>query len=247
MRHQVRHSSSNALDCQIDARDCRILLVTTSGTRGTVESCSSLPQGLVLMGISLQDLGKGAAIPEGYTKIRCHFVYDCKHDGRFKSRFVAGGNMTDTPVDSIYSGVVSIPGIRLVTFIAELNGLELWATDIGNAYLESVTKEKVAFVAGPEFGEYKGHTFIILKAQYGLKSSGRRWHDRLHDALPICNKGHQTDSWDGNHSRIDAVHWCVCHIPARHKSRFEPTIVFTIVHEMASDLGVAFRDRKSVV
>ena len=132
---------------------------------------------------SFQDLGKGAAIPEGYTKIRCHFVYDCKHDGRFKSRFVAGGNMTDTPVDSIYSGVVSIPGIRLVTFIAELNGLELWATDIGNAYLESVTKEKVAFVAGPEFGEYEGHTFIILKAQYGLKSSGRRWHDRLHDAL----------------------------------------------------------------
>ena len=54
--------------------------------------------------------------------------------------------MTDTPVDSIYSGVVSIPGIRLVTFIAELNELELWATDIGNAHLESVTKEKVAFV-----------------------------------------------------------------------------------------------------
>ena len=48
--------------------------------------------------------------------------------------------MTDTPVDSIYSGVVSIPGIRMVTFIAELNGLELWATNIGNAYLESVRK-----------------------------------------------------------------------------------------------------------
>ena len=137
---------------------------------------------------SFQDLGKGAAIPEGYTKIRCHFVYDCKHDGRFKSRFVAGGNMTDTPVDSIYSGVVSIPGIRLVTFIAELNGLELWATDIGNAYLESVTKEKVAFVAGPEFGEYEGHTFIILKAQYGLKSSGRRWHDRLHDKIVFSSE-----------------------------------------------------------
>ena len=93
--------------------------------------------------------------------------------------------MTDTPVDSIYSGVVSIPGILLVTFIAELNGLELWATNIGNAYLDLVTKEKVAFVAGPEFGEYEGHTFIILKAQYDLKSSGRRWHDRPHDALKL--------------------------------------------------------------
>ena len=43
----------------------------------------------------------------------------------------------------------------------------------------------MAFVAGPEFGEYKGHTFITLKAQYGLKSSGRLWHDRLHDALKL--------------------------------------------------------------
>ena len=81
--------------------------------------------------------------------------------------------------------VVSIPGICLVTFITELNGLELWSTNIGNAYLELVTKEKVALVEGPEFGEYEGHTFIILKAQYGLKSSGRHWHDRLHDAIKL--------------------------------------------------------------
>ena len=132
---------------------------------------------------SFKDAGYMAPTPEGYKMIRCHFVYDVKHDGRFKSRFVAGGHMTDTPVDSIYSGVVSIPGIRLVTFLAELNGLELWATDIGNAYLESVTQEKVCFKAGPEFGEKEGHTFIIYKAQYGLKSSGKRWHEKLHGVL----------------------------------------------------------------
>ncbi len=136
---------------------------------------------------SFKDLGQGADIPEGYTKIRCHFVYDAKHDGRYKARFVAGGHMTDTPVESVYSGVVSIPGIRIVTFLAELNDMELWATDIGNAYLESVTKEKVCFVAGPEFGERAGHTFIIYKAQYGLKSSGKRWHDKLHDVLRGMN------------------------------------------------------------
>ena len=55
--------------------------------------------------------------------------------------------MTDTPAESVYSGVVSIPGIRMVTFLAELNELELWAADIGNAYLCSVTKEKVCFTA----------------------------------------------------------------------------------------------------
>ena len=96
---------------------------------------------------------------------------------------VAGGHRTDTPVDSVYSGVVSLPGLRLVTFLAELNGMELWGTDIGNAYLESYTEEKVCFIAGGEFGELAGHTFVIVKAQYGLKSSGKRWHDRFFDVL----------------------------------------------------------------
>ena len=96
---------------------------------------------------------------------------------------VAGGHRTDTPVESTYSGVVSLLGIRIITFLAELNDLELWNTDIGNAYLESYTTEKVAFIAGPEFGKCAGHTMIIRKAQYGLKSSGKCWHDRLFDVL----------------------------------------------------------------
>ena len=74
-------------------------------------------------------------------------------------------------------------GIRTVTFLAELNDLELWGTDIGNAYLESYTEEKVVFIAGPEFGEKCGHLLMIIKAQYGIKSSGRQWHNRLHDVL----------------------------------------------------------------
>ena len=52
----------------------------------------------------------------------------------------------------MYSGVVSLMGVRMVTLLAELNDMELWSTDIGNAYLESYTKEKIVFVAGPEFG-----------------------------------------------------------------------------------------------
>ena len=132
---------------------------------------------------TFRSLGKGAPVPEGYTKIPCHMIYDVKFDGRFKCRLVAGGHRTDTPIDSVYSGVVSLRGIRMVTFLAELNGLDLWSTDVGNAYLESHTKEKVVFIAGDEFGEYAGHTMVIEKAQYGLKSSGKCWHDRLHDVL----------------------------------------------------------------
>ena len=132
---------------------------------------------------TFRDLGKGTPGPEGYKKIKVHFVFDVKHDGRHKSRLVAGGHLTDTPVDSVYSGVVSLRSLRLVLFLAELNKLKVWKADIGNAYLEAKTKEKVFIIAGKGFGNLEGHTLVIDKALYGLKSSGLRWHQRLVDVL----------------------------------------------------------------
>jgi Reverse transcriptase (RNA-dependent DNA polymerase) len=71
-----------------------------------------------------------------------------------------------------------------VLFLAEFNNdLQLWATDIGNAYLEAYTTEKVYIIAGPEFGEREGHILVISKALYGLNSSGARWHDRFADCI----------------------------------------------------------------
>ena len=100
-------------------------------------------------------------------------VYAIKHDGRHKARLVAGGHLTDVPMESVYSGVVSLRGLRLVLFLAELNKLEVYSMDIGNAYLEAQTSEKVYIIAGPEFGEREGHTLIIFKALYGLRTSGK--------------------------------------------------------------------------
>jgi hypothetical protein len=79
--------------------------------------------------------------------------------------------------------VISLCGIRLLTFLVELNQQEAWATDIGNAYLESYTNEKVYIVVGPEFRDRAGHTLVISKALYGLKSSGLRWSERFLDVL----------------------------------------------------------------
>ena len=110
-------------------------------------------------------------------------VFAVKHDGRHKARLVAGEHLTDTPINSVYSLVVSLRGIRLLTFLAKHNDMEIWATNIGNAYLKSFTQEKVYIVAGPEFGDREGHTLIISRALYGLRSSGLRWHQRLTDVL----------------------------------------------------------------
>ncbi|KAL7570518.1 hypothetical protein ACA910_004294 [Epithemia clementina (nom. ined.)] len=68
-------------------------------------------------------------------------------------------------------------------FLSELNALKLWGADIGNAFLEAFTEEKIFIVAGPEFGDRKGHILIISKALYGLRTSGARWHDKLFDVM----------------------------------------------------------------
>jgi Reverse transcriptase (RNA-dependent DNA polymerase) len=71
----------------------------------------------------------------------------------------------------------------LVVFLAELNTLELWGADVRNVYLEANTNEKVFIIGGPEFGPLEGHTLIIFKALYGLRSSGLCWYERFSDVL----------------------------------------------------------------
>ena len=79
--------------------------------------------------------------PDGFHKIRVHFVYAVKHDGRFK--------VTKEPVESIYSGVVFLKSLRMVVFLSQLNNLEIWGADVGNAYLEAYSDEKLCIIAGP--------------------------------------------------------------------------------------------------
>ena len=81
--------------------------------------------------------------PDGFQKIGVHFVYAVKHDGRFKARLAADGHLTKEPVESIYSGVVSLRSLKMVVFLSQLNNLEIWGADVGNAYLEAYTDEKV--------------------------------------------------------------------------------------------------------
>jgi hypothetical protein len=68
-------------------------------------------------------------------------VFDVKMDLTRKTRFVAGGHMTDPPKDTTYSCVVSRDSIRIVFLIAALNDLDILACDIQGAYLTE-TKER---------------------------------------------------------------------------------------------------------
>ena len=120
---------------------------------------------------------------KGYHRIKVHPAFAVKFDGRHKSRLVADDHLTPEPSENIYSGVVSLRNLRLVIFQGKLNPLDLWGADIGNAYLEAFTDEKLYIVAGPEFQEFEGYILIFLKALYGLKSSGKRWAEVIHGIL----------------------------------------------------------------
>ena len=109
-------------------------------------------------------IGKDARVPEGYQKIPVRMVFDVKQSLKRKARLVARGDKTVPPCNSVYSGVASLRSLRIVCFLAELNGLTVTGGDVGNAYLEAYTNEKVCFRAGCEFGELEGHLLIIDKA-----------------------------------------------------------------------------------
>jgi Reverse transcriptase (RNA-dependent DNA polymerase) len=78
---------------------------------------------------------------------------------------------------------VSLRCIWLISSLSELNKLDLWGTDIGNAYLEATTKEQVYIVGGYEFGELEGNTLVVHQALCGLRSSRLCWHQRFGDVL----------------------------------------------------------------
>ena len=57
-------------------------------------------------------------------------MYDVKHDECHKARLGADGHLTNTPVESVYYGVVSLHVIHLLVFIVDINKMETWDTDI---------------------------------------------------------------------------------------------------------------------
>ena len=67
-------------------------------------------------------------LPDGYTQIPYHFVFDVKFDGRRKARLVAGGHRApEVDKEESYSGVVGIETIRVAFLLAALNNLDVCA------------------------------------------------------------------------------------------------------------------------
>ncbi|KAL7546615.1 LOW QUALITY PROTEIN: hypothetical protein ACHAWF_009945, partial [Thalassiosira exigua] len=121
----------------------------------------------------------------GHQEISCHIIFDVKMDFTCKSRFLTNGSTTDTPSALIYSSVVSRDSMRTALLVVALNDLGIFACDIiGNTYLNTPCKERIWFVAGHECGrEMKGRVMKVVRALYGLKSSGASWRKMFNDFI----------------------------------------------------------------
>jgi hypothetical protein len=134
--------------------------------------------------IAFRFLEDGESIPVGSQWIPFHMIFYVKCDVTRKARFVAGGHWTDTPTQLTYSSVVTHDSVRIAFLVAALNELDILTADVGNAYLQAPVREKVHTTAGPEFGPNNiGRTVIVVRAMYGLKSSGAAWHSKLSETL----------------------------------------------------------------
>ena len=100
-------------------------------------------------------------------------IFDVKmEDFLRKARLVAGGHMTEAPPTITYASFISRETVCLALTIAALNDLEVKVGDMLNAYITAPITKKVWTILGPEFGPDAGKIAIIVRALYGLKSSG---------------------------------------------------------------------------
>ena len=128
--------------------------------------------------------GHESTLDDSWQRTTLHMVFDVKQDLQRKARMVAGGHLVEMFDIQVYSSTVKSISVQLLHVISHKAGLEQLCGDIGNAFPNAYTNEKVYVKkAGPEFGKYAGCCIIIRKALYGLCSSSERFHAHLADSF----------------------------------------------------------------
>ena len=123
-------------------------------------------------------------IPKDFQFAPLRVIFDIKQeDLRHKARLVAGGHVVDSSMYESYSSVVQTMTVRLLQTVTMKHDLKIITGDIGNAFVQALTKEKIWSNAGPEFGDRQGCKVIFKKALYGLATSARQWNLKLGDSL----------------------------------------------------------------
>ena len=130
--------------------------------------------------VAFKILNDGEMALRDHQFIKCHMIFDIKMENfRRKARLVAGGHMTTAPASVTYAGVVLRETVCIALTLAALNDLEVKCGDVLNYFITSPVKENIWTYLEPENGEDEDKKAIIIRALYGLKSSGADFRAHL--------------------------------------------------------------------
>ena len=73
--------------------------------------------------------------------------------------------------------------MRIILTTSAMNGLEVMGSDVQNAFLTALCKEKIWLIAGSEFGNEQGKKFLVVRDLYGLKSASAEFQAYMADKL----------------------------------------------------------------
>ena len=136
------------------------------------------------VGVAFKILEEGQSAPTGWKKAYGHLIWDVKMDSTRKVRWVLDRHKTPDPIGSTFAGVVSRESVQIAFTYAALNGLQVFAADICNAYLQAPSSQKDYVVCGLEFRiKNVGKVALIHRTLYGGKSAGRDFRNHLRSCM----------------------------------------------------------------
>ena len=168
---------------------------------------------------ALKVLEENEMVPVASTLIDLLVIFDVKMDLTRKCRICARGDQTEAPTSVTYASVVSRESVRIGFLIAALNDLKMLQADVAGAYLNAPCAERVHTILGPEFGDLCGKTAVIVKALYGLASSGYAWRT-------YC-AGIMRDSLEFRQCRADNDVWMRKAVRANGSAYWEYVFIYT--------------------
>ena len=153
-------------------------------------------------------------------KIGYHFIFDVKSDLERKARLVAGRDLNkNVPKHTSYTSVVSRESVRICFTLAALNYQDILSDDVSNTYLNAKRLEtcnievKNSYLFGPSA---IGRTAQIVRALYGIKSSGNAWKIHLSNILECqlvfkqCYVNNDVWMRPSRNKKGDKVHNYIC-------------------------------------
>ena len=126
------------------------------------------------VGISFELIYEGEKAPPKRNKVSRHLVFNMRIGFTIKGMWVLDGNKIPDPIVSTYAGVVSRKSVWIACTYTYLNGINVFASNIYNVYLQSPSSQQEYIICCPDFGlENVENIELNHRSLYDRKSIGR--------------------------------------------------------------------------